>query len=155
MKSRRNLTVLVFATLAVCQARAQGVSSKKPDMEAEKAEVLAVEAEVDKALVAADANTLDRIYTDELSYTNQVGEILTKAQVLAAIRSGGIRLPTLGRADIRLYAYPNMVILTGISTSTLNYNGVITNKPRRFANVYVNQNSQWKLAAHTVTEIAK
>jgi len=140
----------------VSLAGAQSVTTKdNAVIETEKKEVLMVENEVNKALLAGDTNVLSRIYADDLSYTNQVGEILTKSQVLSGFKTGNIRLPTLGRRQIRLYAYENTVVLTGISTSTLRYKGVVTNRPRRFSNVYVRQNGQWKLVAHTVTEIAE
>jgi ketosteroid isomerase-like protein len=162
-KPRRELTMrrifllLLVTNILVLQTTAQSVTGESGSTlaEANKNQVLEVEAEVDKALLAGDTNVLGRIYADDLSYTNQIGEILTKGQVLAGLQTGTIKLPTLGRQDIRLHAFGNTVILTGISTSTLRYKGVVSDRPRRFANVYVKQNGQWKLVAHTVTEIAK
>jgi len=154
---RRMLLVLMLTSVFGTQTWAQSpVGSNKSTLEeTEKTEVLKVEAEVNKALLAGDAEALGRIYTDDLSYTNQIGEMLTKSEVLAGLKSGNIKLPSLGRKDIRLQAFDGTVVLTGISTSTLRYKGVVTNNPRRFANVYVKQNGEWRLAVHTVTEIAK
>jgi hypothetical protein len=154
---RQIVLLLLLTSVLVCQATAQSLTGQNRSAleEDEKNEVLKVEAEVNKALLAGDTTVLGHIYADDLSYTNQIGEILSKSQVLAGLQTGNIKLPTLGRQDIRLHAFDNTVILTGISTSTLRYKGVVSNRPRRFANVYVKQNGQWKLVAHTVTEIAK
>lgn len=157
MLMRRMLPLLTLTSVFGFRAMAQSTkgTNKSPLEEDEKAQVLKVEAEVNKALLAGNSEALGRIYTDDLSYTNQIGEMLTKAEVLAGLKSGNIKLPSLGRKDVRLQAFDGTVVLTGISTSTLRYKGVVTNRPRRFANVYVKQNGEWKLAVHTVTEIAK
>ena len=149
--------VFLLANILGFPAAAQSTMKSKRSAldEAEKTQVLKVEAQVNEALVAGDADVLSHIYADDLSYTNQIGEVLTKSEVLANLKTGNIKLPTLGRQDIRLHAFDGTVVLTGISTSILRYKGVVTNKPRRFANVYVKQNGQWMLVAHTVTEITK
>jgi len=151
------LPLFLLTNILGFPAMAQSTTGSKGSAldEAEKTQVLKVEAQVNKALVAGDTDVLGRIYADDLSYTNQIGEVLTKSEVLAGLKTGNIKLPTLGRQDIRLHAFDGTVVLTGISTSTLRYKGVVTNKPRRFANVYVKQNGQWRLVAHSVTEITK
>lgn len=154
----RTASVMLLPLLAVALVRpafAHAVNGQGGDEEATKKAVLAVENELNQALLSADTAALGRIYADDFAYTNAGGELMTKAQVLDGFGSGRIKLMTLGRDDIRLYVFGNTVVLNGISTATLEYKGKISRGPRRFTNVYVKQGGQWRLVAHSVSNFAK
>ncbi len=146
-------TLLVGAVVRPVFPQAANVPNA--DEEAKKKAVLSVENELNQALLKADTATLGRIYADDFAYTNAGGELMTKAQVLDGFGSGRIKLLTLGRDDIRLYVFGNTVVLNGISTATLEYKSKISKGPRRFTNVYVNQDGQWRLVAHSVSNFPK
>jgi ketosteroid isomerase-like protein len=152
---RPMLLLPLLAVALVRPAWAQSVNIQDGDEEAKKKAVLSVESELNQALLNGDTKVLGRIYADDFAYTNASGEMLTKAQVLDGFGSGRIKLLTLGRADIRLYVFGNTVILNGISTATLEYKGKISKGPRRFTNVYVKQDGQWRLVAHSVSNFPK
>ena len=77
---RRVLLFLLLAAALAGLAAAPG--GRAADSEIEK-EILALEEAQNQAFVKGDADALDRIYADELAWTNQNGELLTKAQILA------------------------------------------------------------------------
>ena len=54
-------------------------------------EIVACEAALRAAQLAADAGALDRLIADELLFAGPDGQLATKAQDLAAHRSGGVR----------------------------------------------------------------
>jgi len=154
---QRILLMSVFAIALVSLAKAQGTVDKKVEAgdEEKRSAVLKVEDEVNQALLHGDAAALSRIYADDLAYTNERGEILDKSQVLAGLQTGNIKLPTMDHDDIRLHVYGNTVVLTGRSNSTLQYKGRISKGPRRFTNVYVKLDGQWRLVCHQVTNAAE
>ena len=57
--------------------------------------------------------------------------------------------------DILIRVYGNTVVLTGRSVGTFNYNGKVSEGPRRFTNVYVKKDGRWQLVAHQSTDTKK
>jgi ketosteroid isomerase-like protein len=122
---------------------------KKP-----KKEVLKFEEERNQALLRGDTETLDHMYADELAWTNPSGEILTKAQVLASLKSETQNFFTIKHDDRSLHVYGDTVVLTAHTVSTERYKGNTFNYPRRFTNVYIKRDGRWELIAHHATPVA-
>jgi ketosteroid isomerase-like protein len=118
-------------------------------------EVLRIEEERNQALQKGDAAALERIYTDDLVYTNALGYVLTKAQHLADIRTRNLKLSSFKHSDVEVRVHGNTGIVTGISTSRVEYEGTASSSPRRYINVYVRENGLWRCAAHVETPAAK
>ena len=104
------------------------------------------------AFVNGDAGIIDRIYADNAALTYADGKLITKAQLLADIRSGKHKLFQVTHDNLRMEIYGNTgFVVTGHSTAT----GTMYNTPRVLTNVYVKLNGQWRLVAHHVTYVAK
>jgi len=98
---------------------------------------------------------LDQIYADDLVFVNTRGTLLTKAQRLEDLRSGSLKFISFGRDSYSLRAYGDTVIMAGRATSVVEYQGKLNRVPRRFTNVYIKLNGQWRLVAHQATTIAE
>ena len=121
-----------------------------------KKEILHVEEVQDEAILKGDAEVLDRIYADDFAYTNQYGELLPRAQVLAGFRTAKAKFSSaMKHDDIRIRVYGNTVVLTGRSIGTFHYNGKVSEGPRRFTNIYVKLDGRWQLVSHQSTDVAK
>jgi ketosteroid isomerase-like protein len=120
-----------------------------------KKQVLQAEDDEGKAILKGDTKTLDRLWADELLYTNQKGELHTKAEHLAEFQSGARKFDSYKHDDIRVHVYPDMVVVNGRSTSTAHDKGETSIGPRRYTNVWVKQDGQWRLVVHHVTDIVK
>jgi ketosteroid isomerase-like protein len=120
---------------------------KKP-----KKEVLKFEEERNQALLRGDTETLDHMYADELAWTNPSGEILTKAQVLANLKSETQNFFRIKHDDRSLLVYGDTVVLTAHTVSTERYKGNTFNYPRRSTNVYIKRDGRWELIAHHATQ---
>jgi hypothetical protein len=155
MVMRTLLFAFLMTVSLVRPTKAQANTPKQVATNAEEREVLKTENELEHALEVGDTGVLDRVYSDDFSYTNASGELLSKAQLLADLRTGNHKVSSVSHQDLRLHTYGRTVVMTGISTSTFRYKGIVTSGPRRFTNVYVKQNDQWKLVVHSVTDIAK
>jgi ketosteroid isomerase-like protein len=150
------LTLLAMAGLFVTGlAHAQAPAQQPETDDQKKSEVMHVEEIRNKAMLDHDVATLDRMYAEDLSWSNPSGESLTKAQVLADLVSGKQKFYTVTHDQIRLHVWGNTVIADGRSTSTLEYKGKLSKGiQRRFLNVYVKRDGAWLLVAHSQTVIA-
>jgi len=115
-------------------------------------EVIKVEDERMQAFEKADVATLDRIFDDEFTFTNVNGEVHTKAELIADVRSGNLKYTSLSHSEIRVRVYENMAILTGRSSSVYITDGKEGGRiPRRYMNIYFKKNGQWRLVARQET----
>jgi ketosteroid isomerase-like protein len=149
---RRLLTLALFAValLGVAEWIARGANSA----EDAKAEIFKVDEERNQALQKADAATLDRLYAPDLVYTNARGETLTRAQHLADIKARTLGFRSFAHKDVQVRVFGNTGVLTGISTSAVEYKGTVSTSPRRYLNVYVKHGGRWLCAVHWETPVA-
>ena len=150
------LTALLLALPGCIRAQATGGSAA--DAEKIKEEVRKVDDEMFQAVLKGDADTLERIYADEISFTYASGQIVSKAQAADDVRSGRNKLFRLDHDDIRFHAFgKNTVVVTGRTQSTLaccEAGARPAQVHRRFTDVYERLNGRWQLVAHQVTPIA-
>jgi ketosteroid isomerase-like protein len=118
-------------------------------------EVLKVEEEKDDAMKNHDMATLNRIFADDLTFTNAKGKVLTKSERMEEIRSGSVKNLTSDKGNYILHFYGNTVILTARENSVVEYHGTVINSPRRYVTCYVKINGQWKYVAHQATLISE
>ena len=141
------LLVLALAGIAVAQEAATG--------EAEK-EVLKADEARNEVLQKGDADGVARYLTDDVKYGNEKGEILSKEQVLNNLRSRKQKFLSFKHDGVHVTVHGDAGIVTGRSTSVVEYQGQVSRHPRRFMNVWVKQgDGQWLLAGHAETAIAE
>src|SRR6202047_3893505 len=113
-----------------------------------KDEVLKAEEARNQALPHGDVAALDNIYADDLIYTNATGALLTKAKHLADLKERTLNFRSFKHDDVQVTVHGNTGIVTGISTSGVEYKGTVSNSPRRFVNVYAKQDGRRLWFAH-------
>jgi ketosteroid isomerase-like protein len=152
MRIRSLLGLLLLASVGMVQAQTPAKEARGAG--GLRSEVMKVEDARSQALQSGDADALDRLYADDLAYTNARGQVLTKAQHLADIRSGNLKFTALKHEDVVVRVYGETGIVTGVSASVLKYNGHAFTGRRRFTNVYVKENARWLCVVHDETPIA-
>ena len=152
----RPFLLLLFVGLLLIPTIGRQVSGQNAAtiVEETKKDVLKFEDERNQAILNRDTTTLDRMYAEEITWTMSNGDLLNKQQVLANIGSENQRLFSIQHSDKRIHVFGNTVILTATSNSSERYKDKMITVPRRFTNVYVKQDGQWKLVVHTVTPLA-
>src|SRR5579875_1371214 len=145
------LLLVVLAPIARMQAVGQDDAAA---VEQTKKEILKFEDERNEAILKRDIAVLNRMYSDQITWVMSNGDLLNKAQVLANIKSGNQRLFSMKHYDMHLHVFGNVVVLTTMSVSSERYKGKMITVPRRFTNVYIKRNGQWKVIIHTVTPLA-
>ena len=136
------LSVFAFFAIALRTAR----SATPP--ENAKEEAMKVEEERNQALQKGDAATLDRLYSDDLVYSNVSGALLTKAQHLADIKAKTLHFISFKHEDVQATVHGETVVVTGISTSVVEYKGEVSHSHRRFLNVFGKKDGRWLCVAH-------
>jgi hypothetical protein len=121
--------------------------------EAAKAEVLEVSRQFNEAARAKDQAALDRILADRLSWVAR-GDRLNKAQVIADYLSENLHFKYFAHDNVAVNIFGNTAVVTGHSTSILEYKGKLFDAPRLFTEVYIKMDGRWQLAAHHVSELS-
>ena len=148
------IVVVTLFVCAMCLAEEQRKSVNGVDDAAKiKSEILKIEEARNQAMLKHDTVTLDHLCADDVAWINQDGDLLAKSQVLSDLKTGKQSFSTVAHDEVQMHIYENTVVVFGVSTSTVQYHGTLRNKPRRFTNVYVRHNGEWKLVDHQVTPI--
>ncbi len=145
--TRRRMTAVVLSMLG-CFAIAWGVARSATPPDNAKEEIIKVDEERNQALQKGDVATLDRIYTDDVVYSNASGAILTKAQHLADLKSRGLNFRSFKHEDVQVTVHGDTGFLTGISKSEVEFHGTVSGGSRRFLNVFTKKDGRWQVAAH-------
>lgn len=136
-------TIFVFAAFLLATASVVfGQASGKAERELMKANQ-----EYDEALVRGDAETLDRIYSDEFIYTTPDGEVRDKARQLAFTRAGDLRLESGRSDDVRVRVYGDTAVMTGRFTAKGKFRDRAIDIRERYTAVWVKGRGRWRLVA--------
>lgn len=145
------LPLLVVALAS--SARPQEATRQESD-EAAKAEVLKVSEQFGEAAKAKDQAALERILADRLSWIAR-GERLSKPRVIANFLSEDIHFKSFAHDSVVVNIFGNTAVMSGHSTSVLEYKGKLFDAPRLFTDVYVKMDGRWQLVVHHVSELPK
>src|SRR6266487_4046112 len=90
------------------------------------------------ALLQKDAATLERIWADDYTFTNGAGEIHSKADRLANLKSGATSLDSISEEeDMKVRVYGNVAVATSRVTIKGQYSGKQTSGQYRTIHVWV------------------
>ena len=102
-----------------------------------------------EALVKADTTTLDAILEDRYVDTDESGSRFDKRAILAALKSGDLKLDSVTLLETEVYRYGNSAVLTGASAQI----GAFQSRPIApkilFTATLILRNRKWTaVAAH-------
>lgn len=143
------LPLLVIALAGV--ARSERTPGNEAD-EAARAQAIKVDEQFNEAARTKDRATLERVLADDLSWVAR-GDRLNKTQVIADILSENLHFKALTHDSVVVKIFGNTAVMTGHSTSILEYKGKPFTAPRLFTSVYMNLNGQWQMVAHQVSDL--
>ncbi|HKV35093.1 MAG TPA: nuclear transport factor 2 family protein [Pyrinomonadaceae bacterium] len=136
---------LIFFTVALLLTItpvAFSQTSKKTERE-----LIEANREYDEALVRGDVTILERLYSEEFVYTTPDGEVRDKAQQLAFMRTGDLRLESGQSDDVRVRIYGNTAVMTGRFTATGKFRDKSIDIRERYTAVWVKKAGRWRLVA--------
>ena len=102
-----------------------------------------------EALLKADPAALDMILASSYVDTDESGCRFDKAGILAALKSGDLKLTSITLLETRVDRYGNSAVLTGTSAQTGAFQGQPIAPKILFTATLVLQNGKWRaVAAH-------
>ncbi len=142
---------LVYSVLGLLIMLGSAVAQSKSA--ADQAALKAMEEKWDAANLKGDAAALNSIFADTLVSTESDGTVRSKAEVVAAVKSGEIKFLTAKSSDMKIFVYGDAGVITGRWTGKFIQKGKTIETVERFTDTYVRQNGQWRCVATQGTTV--
>jgi ketosteroid isomerase-like protein len=108
------------------------------------------------ALTKRDSATLDKIWAPEYTFINPRGEVVTKEQRMANLKSGATEFKAINPQQEKLQLHGDIAIDIGrVNLEGTRYSGKESSGEYRYMNVWVKKQGQWQMLANQITLIAK
>jgi ketosteroid isomerase-like protein len=118
--------------------RSQAVESDREERKMTEAEVLRTHLDLfNGALKSRDWDQLEAIYSDDYMLVRPDGSVLSKEEVLADLRIGGLAVKAIEIADVKVRIHGDAAILTGVSRTVTSRQGKGAKSHIRLVAVYV------------------
>lgn len=109
-----------------------------------------------QALVKKDLAALEKIWTDDYTFIDAHGRVLTKADRLADLRSSATSLDTIRHEEPpKVRVHGDIGILTSVVTITGRYGGKDVSGQFRSTHIWILAGGHWQLLMNQLTAIAK
>src|SRR5436190_5939916 len=150
----KHIVYAVILTVALLSVGRQQSVAQGTDTAAEQ-EVRQTIQKYRTALVQKDAATLERIWADDYTFTNGAGEIHSKADRLANLKSGATSLDSISEEeDMKVRIHGNVAVATSRVTIKGHYSGKQTSSQYRTIHVWVKGAAGWQFVANHITPVA-
>jgi len=141
---RYHQVAVVVWLLALLGCHNSGGGEQQVDV---RAEIMAAEEELNAAILASGLEALDILWADDYVHTSRTGVVRTKRDRLSQLRSGSIDYLSSDRSDVRIRAYENTAIVTGLKVTEVLRDGArYSPPPTRFTRDWVRTPAGWQLA---------
>ncbi len=114
-----------------------------------------LDSERSQAIVRGDTATLERIYADDYSAVGTSGAVRNKAQAIADVKSGALKMESQSFDNVNVRVYGDAAIVTGVATQKGQDKGRDISGQSRFTRVYVKRNGQWQIVAGHASRVAQ
>ncbi len=141
--------MLVLPALILCQTNDKNANKKGGDEQAVRQTLNDLAA----ALRNNDSAGLGRIYDDGYTFVGDTGGLTTKAQRLAAFKSGDIKFESAVFDDVNVRMYGKTAVATFRVTSKLKTNGKDAGGQFNTTATFVKMNGRWQEVAAQSTPI--
>jgi ketosteroid isomerase-like protein len=108
-----------------------------------------------EALTKRDVKALDEIWTANYTFVNPRGELLSKAQRMANIKSGTTEFQTMRPQKDRLHVHGNFAVEVGRIVVEGEYSGHESSGEYRYTTMWIKTQKRWRMLANQITLIAK
>ena len=131
-----------------------GADAKAASSPPERA-VLAAMAEYKQAILDSDTAALGRIWTENYTFINPQGSIVTREQRLENIGSGSTDVQVIDdEREITVRLFGDAAIVQNLSTLHGTFSGQPTDTDLRGTFVWVRRGGRWRLATNQLTAVA-
>jgi len=111
---------------------------------AAEAELLRLDDERARAMIAADTATLERLMSDDIVYTHSSGRLDSKKSFIASIAGGTVKYRRINRKEAAASLREGFAFLTGAVEIDVETGGKVLNLNLRFSNVWERTAKGWQ-----------
>jgi ketosteroid isomerase-like protein len=106
------------------------------------------------AILQRDVDMLEKIWADDYVFVNAAGDVLTKTQRLANIKSGATTLDSINQEEhVSVRVYENSAVVTSRVTLKGQYSGQPISGEYRSILVWVKGPGGWQLVSNQLTAL--
>ncbi|BAU12362.1 hypothetical protein LEP3755_28910 [Leptolyngbya sp. NIES-3755] len=122
--------------------------------ETTKAQIIDVEEQLRKAMLASDVNVLDELLAPEIIITSHLGELLSKQDDLTAHQSGLFKIQELNPSEQRIQLHGDIAIVSVRMQIVGSYNNSPANGDFRYTRVWaISKQGTWQIIAAHISEV--
>ena len=116
-------------------------------------EIIALENRRIEAMTKQDAQALDEILADDLSFTHTTARVETKAEFISSLTSGRAKYRSVERDDVTVRQYGDTAVVTGHAKVHVDADGQGLKFQIRFIDVYAKRDDVWRMVAYQSTRL--
>ena len=141
--------------LLVLSAFALPVSIHAQAAGKEQQQVLQAEKDRFAAMVKVDEAALNRLLSDDLTYTHSSALFQNKSQFIADLKAGAIKYVSVtpSEQDWKVRILGNVAIVNGLADVHVNDHGKDLTFKIRYTNVHTNRSGSWQMMAWEATRL--
>ena len=117
-------------------------------------ELLKIEKDFARAIVANDAEAIGRFLADEWIIVDPDGGIIDKIRFLDVIKSGALTHELMESDNARVRIYGSTAIVTALTTTKGKFGGQPFTTHERATDVFVKQQGRWQCVLSQLTKFA-
>ena len=110
---------------------------------AEEKVLMQIEQDWAKAILKSDAAAFEHHLAKEWTY-NSDGQVISKAQMLAEIKSGAFKIDSMDWSDLSLHVFGDVAIVTVTAVMKGKYKGSDLPSPQRSTDFFVKRAGEWE-----------
>ena len=114
-------------------------------------QILELERQAKDASVHRDAAFAERMLTDDYVAITPLGHVITKADTIAARRSGQLRYDSIDISDMVIRVYGNTAVVTARAEVRGKHLGEEFNGPYRYTRVWIRRSGHWQTVSYQAT----
>ena len=118
-----------------------------------KEEVLTAHEQRRKATLNGDADSVEAMMTDDLTFTHPNAAVDTKEQFIGALRSQGLQYQSITDENLNVRVHGTTGVVSGICRIVVDASGTTFDVRVQFTEVWVNKEDSWKMMLWHATEI--
>jgi len=117
-------------------------------------ELLKIEKDFARAIVANDAEAIGRFLADEWIIVDPDGGVIDKIRFLDVIKSGALAHELMESDNARVRIYGSTAIITALTTTKGKFGGQPFTTHERATDVFVKQQGRWQCVLSQLTKFA-
>jgi hypothetical protein len=133
--------LLMLSVLGGASAAGQAGGAKT------ESEIRQLESRRFQAMLKVDAEELNRLLADDLTYTHSSGAVATKSQLIDSLKSGERKYQAIEPEDLKVRLYGSTAVVTGRARLKTVSKGQESDFRVQFTDVYAKKNGHWQMVA--------